>query len=281
MKLVSFKTGHGPSWGIVVGEGVIDCGRRLGARLPDLRTALTMGALPEVRDLAAGTAPDLAVAGLGFRCTIPDPDKIVCVGLNYKSHVAEVGRTLPPHPSIFVKLPEALAAHGEPLLRPRVSDNFDFEGELALVIGKAGRHIPAARAFDHVAGYTCFNDGSIRDFQKHSVTAGKNFHASGAMGPWLVTADEIADPGRLTLETRLNGQVVQHASTDSLIYSIPTIIAYVSAIMPLVPGDVIATGTPEGVGAGRTPPLWMQPGDEIEVEIAGIGTLRNPIMAEA
>jgi len=195
--------------------------------------------------------------------------------------VAEVGRTLPPHPSIFVKLPEALAAHGEPLLRPRVSDNFDFEGELALVIGKAGRHIPAARAFDHVAGYTCFNDGSIRDFQKHSVTAGKNFHASGAMGPWLVTADEIADPGRLTLETRLNGQVVQHASTDSLIYSIPTIIAYVSAIMPLVPGDVIATGTPEGVGAGRTPPLWMQPGDEIEVEIAGIGTLRNPIMAEA
>jgi 2-keto-4-pentenoate hydratase/2-oxohepta-3-ene-1,7-dioic acid hydratase in catechol pathway len=161
-----------------------------------------------------------------------------------------------------------------------VSDNFDFEGELAVVIGKAARHITAEQALDHVAGYTCFVDGSVRDYQKFSVTSGKNFPGTGPLGPWLVTTDEIPDPSRLTLTTRLNGMEVQHSPTDLLIYSIPQIIAFCSDFTALSPGDVIATGTPEGVGHSRKPPLWMKPGDTLEVEIAGIGTLRARVADE-
>ncbi len=179
-----------------------------------------------------------------------------------------------------MRFTDTLAANGAPLVRPTVSDNFDFEGELALIIGKGGRHIAEDRALDHVAGYACFNDGSIRDWQKHSVSAGKNFPSTGGFGPWMVTKDEIPDPAALTLTTRLNGAEVQHAGTDMLIFPIPRLIAYVSAFTALNPGDVIATGTPEGVGLTRTPPLWMKPGDVVEVEISGIGTLRNPVVAE-
>ena len=172
---------------------------------------------------------------------------------------------------MFVRFADTLVGHGGELIRPKVSDNFDFEGELACVIGKGGRHITAERALDHVAGYTCFVDGSVRDFQKFSVTSGKNFPGTGPLGPWLVTTDEIPDPSRLTLTTRLNGTQVQHATTDQLIYSIPQIIAFCSDFTALAPGDVIATGTPEGVGHSRKPPLWMKPGDTLEVEITGIG----------
>jgi 2-keto-4-pentenoate hydratase/2-oxohepta-3-ene-1,7-dioic acid hydratase in catechol pathway len=166
------------------------------------------------------------------------------------------------------------------MCRPQASTNFDYEGELAVIIGRRGRYITESDALSHVAGYSIFNDGSLRDFQKHSVTAGKNFPGTGPLGPWMVTADEIPDPTRLTLTTRLNGQQVQHSTTDQLIYPVPTIIAYLSSFTELLPGDVIATGTPEGVGAGRTPPLWMKPGDAIEVEISGIGILRNSITQE-
>ena len=279
MKLLSFEGPGGASWGIVRDGGIVDCGKRLGDRFADLRSVIAAGATAELGKLAAVPA-DLRLDDVKLRLPVPAPGRILCVGLNYKTHVAEVGRSMPEHPSLFLRQIGSLVAQGEPMRRPKASDNYDFEGELALVIGKAGRHIPAAEALAHIAGYTCFNDGSVRDFQKHSVTAGKNFEASGAMGPWLVTADEIPDPSRLTLETRLNGDVVQHAATDQLIYSIPTIIAYASTVMVLRPGDVIATGTPEGVGAGRSPPLWMKPGDVIEVTISGIGTLRNPIAAE-
>jgi len=163
-----------------------------------------------------------------------------------------------------------------------VSDDFDYEGELALVIGKGGRHIPADRALDHIAGYSCYNEGSIRDWQRHTsqFLAGKTFAESGSFGPWLVTTDEIPDPSKLTLQTRLNGKVVQDTTTDLLITAIPELIAYISTICPLVPGDVIVTGTPGGVGAKRTPPLWMRPGDTVDVEISGIGTLRNTVIAE-
>ena len=172
---------------------------------------------------------------------------------------------------MFVRFADTLVGHGGELIRPKVSDNFDFEGELAVVIGKGGRHIAAERALDHVAGYTCFVDGSVRDYQKFSVTSGKNFPGTGPLGPWLVTTDEIPDPSRLTLMTRLNGKEMQHSTTDLLIYSIPQIIAFCSDFTALSPGDVIATGTPEGVGHSRKPPLWMKPGDTLEVEITGIG----------
>jgi 2-keto-4-pentenoate hydratase/2-oxohepta-3-ene-1,7-dioic acid hydratase in catechol pathway len=169
------------------------------------------------------------------------------------------------------------------LVRPKVSHSFDFEGELAVIIGSTGRHITAQRALEHVAGYSCYNEGSIRDWQRHTSQffAGKTFDRSGSFGPWMVTTDEIPDPSRLTLETRLNGQVVQHTTTDLMITGIPRLIEYVSTILPLVPGDVIVTGTPGGVGAKRTPPLWMKPGDVVEVEVSAIGVLRNGVVGEA
>jgi 2-keto-4-pentenoate hydratase/2-oxohepta-3-ene-1,7-dioic acid hydratase in catechol pathway len=205
---------------------------------------------------------------------------VYCIGLNYKSHVEETARDLPAQPSVFVRVQSSLVGHGQDLVRPHVSGNFDFEGELALVIGKPGRHISEADALSHVAGLTCFNDGSIRDFQKHSVTAGKNFEHSGSCGPFIVTLDAIPDPSKMTLTTRLNGQVVQESSTDMLIYSLPKIISYISSFTRLETGDVIATGTPAGVGARRNPPLWMKAGDRIEVEIGGLGSLTNGIVDE-
>src|SRR5207253_479357 len=178
------------------------------------------------------------------------------------------------------RLATTLTGHEAEMIRPSVSQSFDFEGELAVVIGRGGRHIPVARALEHVAGYTCFVDGSVRDYQKISVTSGKNFPATGPLGPWIVTADEIPDPARLVLTTRLNGREMQHSGTDMLIHPVPAIVAFCSDFTPLQPGDVIATGTPDGVGHRRTPPLWMKPGDVLEVEISGIGTLRSRIVDE-
>jgi 2-keto-4-pentenoate hydratase/2-oxohepta-3-ene-1,7-dioic acid hydratase in catechol pathway len=204
--------------------------------------------------------------------------RIFCIGVNYRSHVAETHREVEPQPSVFIRTQASVVAHGAGMVRPTISDNFDYEGELTVVIGRAGRLISQADAFNHIAGYTCFNDGSIRDFQKHSVTSGKNFEASGACGPWIVTAGELPDPTKLTLVTRLNGVEVQRSTTDLLIHSIPRIMEYISTITTLEPGDIIATGTPAGVGSRRTPPLWMKPGDTIEVDISSIGVLSNPIV---
>jgi 2-keto-4-pentenoate hydratase/2-oxohepta-3-ene-1,7-dioic acid hydratase in catechol pathway len=187
---------------------------------------------------------------------------------------------MPKQPSMFIRLATTLTGHEGEMIRPAVSQSFDFEGELAVVIGRGGRHIPVARALEHVAGYTCFVDGSVRDYQKISVTSGKNFPATGPLGPWIVTADEIADPSRLTLVTRLNGQEVQKSGTDLLIHSVPQIIAFCSDVTPLAAGDVIATGTPDGVGHRRNPPLWMKAGDVLEVEISDIGTLRVRVVDE-
>jgi len=224
--------------------------------------------------------PDHRLADVKLLPPIPDPEKILCAGINYRSHAAETGRDLPKQPSMFIRLANTLTGHEGELIRPSVSQSFDFEGELALVIGRAGRHIPVEQALDHVAGYTCFVDGSVRDYQKISVSSGKNFPGTGPLGPWIVTTDEIPDPKRLTLVTRLNGQEVQRSGTDLLIYSVPQIIAFCSDFTPLAPGDIIATGTPEGVGHRRTPPLWMKAGDVLEVEISGIGTLRNRVVDE-
>jgi 2-keto-4-pentenoate hydratase/2-oxohepta-3-ene-1,7-dioic acid hydratase in catechol pathway len=278
MKLLSFFASGKACFGAVSGDGVITLNDKVGQ--PDLRAALAAGAMEAMQAAAKDAKPDHKLVDVEFLPLIPRPPKILCAGVNYRSHAAEIGRELPKQPSMFIRFADTLVGHGGVLVRPTVSDNFDFEGELALVIGKAGRHIKPEQALDHVAGYTCFVDGSVRDYQKFSVTSGKNFPGTGPLGPWLVTADEIPDPSKLTLTTRLNGQQVQHATTDQLIYSIPQIIAFCSDFTPLSPGDVIATGTPEGVGHSRKPPLWMKPGDVLEVEIGGVGILRAHVVDE-
>jgi 2-keto-4-pentenoate hydratase/2-oxohepta-3-ene-1,7-dioic acid hydratase in catechol pathway len=283
MKLVSFVTANGPGYGVVKDGGVVDLRRRFGDRLPTLRALLSAGALPEAERIARDTAPDFPLDGLQLAPVIPDPDKIICIGMNYRDHVAEVGRTVTEKPALFARFAGSQVGHLQPLVKPAVSDQFDYEGELAVVIGKEGRHIPASRALEHVAGYSCYNEGSVRDWQRHTsqFLAGKTFAGTGAFGPWLVTADEIPDPARLILETRLNRQRVQHTTTDLMITSIPEQIAYISTMLPLLPGDVIVSGTPGGVGLKRSPQLFMRPGDIAEVEISGIGVLRNPVIAEA
>jgi 2-keto-4-pentenoate hydratase/2-oxohepta-3-ene-1,7-dioic acid hydratase in catechol pathway len=280
MKLASYVANGKDAFGVVTGDGVVTMNGRLGSRYASLRDALTADGLAAIRAAAKDARADHKLVDVRFLPAIPNPEKILCAGINYRSHAAETGRELPKQPSMFIRLANTLTGHDGELIRPSVSQHFDFEGEFALVIGRAGRHIPVERALEHVAGYTCFVDGSVRDYQKFSVTSGKNFPGTGPLGPWIVTTDEITDPTRLTLTTRLNGKEVQKSGTDLLIYSVPQIIAFCSDFTPLVPGDVIATGTPEGVGHRRTPPLWMKPGDVLEVEISSIGTLRSRVVDE-
>jgi 2-keto-4-pentenoate hydratase/2-oxohepta-3-ene-1,7-dioic acid hydratase in catechol pathway len=284
MKLVSFEKDGRAGYGAVCGNAVVDLGARLTASgAPTMRTLLASNLIGKARSLAADAAADIPLAGLSLMPVIPDPGKIICVGLNYRDHVEETGRTVTEKPALFVRFPSSQVGHLQPLVKPAASDHFDYEGELALIIGKGGRHIGADDALDHVAGYACYNEGSIRDWQRHTsqFLAGKSFAQSGSFGPWMVTPDEIPDPSKLSLETRLNGQVVQRTTTGLMITPIPGLIAYISTIFPLEPGDVIVTGTPAGVGAKRTPPLWMKAGDSVEVEISGIGVLRNSVVAEA
>jgi 2-keto-4-pentenoate hydratase/2-oxohepta-3-ene-1,7-dioic acid hydratase in catechol pathway len=278
MKLLSF-TADGKEWfGALRDDGVVTLNDKIGQ--PNLRAALAAGAMDKMRSVAQRAAPDRKLDAIKFLPVIPQPHKILCAGINYRSHAAEMSRELPKQPSMFIRFADTLVGHAGELIRPKVSHNFDFEGELALVIGKGGRHIAAERALEHVAGYSCFVDGSVRDYQKFSVTSGKNFPGTGPLGPWMVTTDELPDPTKLTLMTRLNGTEMQRSATDLLIYSIPQIIAFCSDFTPLAAGDVIATGTPEGVGHRRNPPLWMKPGDVLEVEISGIGTLRSRVVDE-
>ena len=259
-----------------------------GQRLHDLHPAF-----PQITDMAMAMSPAGQAALRGFQPSdlgvdpatvewlppLAPSSRIFCIGINYRDHAAETGRDMPPFPSVFIRTHESVVGHGEDMVRPVASSHYDFEGELAVVIGKGGRHLSHDEALSCIAGYTCLNDGSLRDFQKHALTCGKNFDQSGACGPWIVTADEIPDPTRLHLSTRLNGVEMQHASTDMLIYSIPFLLSHLSQVTLLRSGDVISTGTPAGVGMGRQPPVWMKPGDRIEVEISGIGCLSNPVVA--
>lgn len=281
MKFISFTRAGDASFGVVTDKGVIDLGRRLD-RSKSLRQFIERDEFASAKALVAAGDVDYQLADLTLLPVIPDPDKIICVGMNYHDHVAEVGRTVTEKPSLFARFAGSQVGHLQPMIKPKVSDHFDYEGEVAIVIGKTGRHIPESEALGYIAGYSCYNEGSVRDWQRHTTQfiSGKTFAGTGAFGPWLVSADEIPDPSKLTLETRLNGQVVQHTTTDKLITSIPEIIAYCSAILPLLPGDVIVTGTPGGVGAKRTPPLFMKAGDTVEVEVSNIGILRNPVIAE-
>jgi len=280
MKLASYIANGKPAFGVVMDDGVVTMNERLGDRFGTLREAIAGGAIDEMRRAAHGVAPDQKLAGLRWLPTIPNPEKIMCVGINYKSHAAEHGTEAPKLPNIFLRFINTLVAHEGDMIRPKVSTNFDFEGELALVIGKGGRHIKREDALEYIAGYSCFCDATVRDFTKYSLAASKNFIGSGPLGPWIVTADEIPDPTKLTLTTRLNGQEMQRSGTDMLIHDIPAIISFCSMFTPLAPGDIIATGTPDGIGAKRSPPVWMKAGDVLEVEISGIGTLRNRIVDE-
>lgn len=279
MKLVSFIQDGQALYGLVQGEAYVAPSAGFLARYPDLKTVLAANALAELQADVQKSGQRVAPAQVQAQAVIPAPGKVICVGLNYKTHVAETKRPDSEHPSLFLRFADSLAAHGDEVLRPEFSERFDWEGELAFVIGKGGRHIAAADAFEHIAGYTCFNDVSVRDWQRHThqFTPGKNFPGTGPLGPFLLTRDEVPDVTQLTLQTRLNGQVVQHASLADLIFDIPTIVAYISRFTPLSPGDVIATGTPGGVGDRREPPLYMKEGDVVEVEITDLGVLRNRI----
>ncbi|MBM2294826.1 fumarylacetoacetate hydrolase family protein [Sulfitobacter pseudonitzschiae] len=279
MRIASYITSDGTaSFGVAENGQLKDVGAAFRQKYSDLRAVLAAGALGDLA-AAAGQGGALAEGDVTLISPVPNPDKIICIGLNYMTHINETGRDKPAKPSIFTRYPSSVTGHGQPMIRPKASDWFDFEGELAVIIGTAGRDIAEADAMQHVAGYSCFNDGSIRDYQRHTSQfwAGKNFVDSGAMGPWLVTTDELTDPAAQTMETRLNGEVMQSTPISDLAFNIPELIAYLSIVTELLPGDVIATGTPSGVGLFREPKLFMKDGDNVEVEISGIGTLSNPI----
>lgn len=282
MRLASFRTKDGPAWGMVTEGGIVPAPERLREHLSTLRAAIAADALGDLKEaFADAETAAIPLDEVEFLPPIPDPDKIVCVGRNYAAHAAESGNLPAAHPGLFIRLANTLVPHQGALVRPRVSEQFDYEGELAMVVGRGGRHIAPAEALSHIAGYACFHDGSVRDWQfDHSLTAGKNFLATAGFGPWLTTADEIPDPSSLTVVTRLNGVEVQRGDTADMIFAPAEIVSYISAFTELVPGDVIATGTPEGVGFARKPPLWLRPGDTVEVDIAGVGLLRNRIVAE-
>ena len=285
MRLVSFVRDGAPGCGIVAGDGVIGLEPRLGSRARSLKALLERDLVAEAED-HAGAAPDFALEDVRLLPTVPDPGKIVCIGINYRNRDREYGGAPaeePKYPSVFFRTPESLVAHGEPIVKPLESDQLDYEGEIVLVIGKAGRRIPEARALEHVAGLTLMNEGSVRDWLRHAkfnVTPGKNFERSGSLGPWLVTADEIGRFDALHLTTRVNGEIRQDDTTANLMFPFPRLIAYVSTFMPLKPGDLIATGTPTGAGARFDPPRYLRAGDVVEVHVPEIGTLRNEVTDE-
>ncbi|MFC4670942.1 fumarylacetoacetate hydrolase family protein [Seohaeicola nanhaiensis] len=279
MRILSYVLPDGTeSYGLAQGDTLRDAGAALRGKARDLQAFLATGG-----DLAAEAKGEtLAAADVTFLPPVPNPDKIICIGLNYMTHIRETGRDAPKHPAIFIRFPGSIVGHQAAMIRPKVSDWFDFEGELAVVIGKTCRHVPAAKAKSVIAGYTCFNDGSVRDWQRHTSQfwAGKSFEKSGSMGPWIVTADEMPEPEAQHMVTRLNGQEMQSTPISDLAFGIPELIAYCSTVCELKPGDVIATGTPSGVGLFREPKVFMKPGDRVEIEITGIGTLSNPIEDE-
>lgn len=281
MRLASYVHAGRESFGLVVGDGFFD----LKSRLDDatLLDVLAGPAQTLARELVRAAAPDFPFAAVEFLQPIPRPGKIVCVGINYASRPGEhdVGR--PKYPSLFYRTRLAQSAHQQPLLRPPESVQFDYEGEIAIIIGRGGRRIQAADALAHIAGYSCFNEGSVRDWMKHgvyNVTAGKNFERSGGFGPWIATPDEIRDPHNMRIVTRVNGEVRQEDTTANMIFPFGELVAYISTFTTLEPGDVIATGTPTGAGVRFDPPRWLKAGDIVEVEVEGVGVLRNVVADE-
>lgn len=282
MKLVSFTHAGRESWGVLDGDEVRDLGALELAAGRSLGTTLRDGELTDLTS-AGLTAPLLQRGDLQLLPPITDPQKVICVGLNYADHIKEMNRPTPEKPVIFTRFNDTLVGDGEALVAPRNSTSFDYEGEFAVIIGREARHVRAADAMDHVLGYTIMNDGSLRDYQRHThqFTPGKNFPRSGALGPAIVTADEFGPIGQQRVQTRVNGRLVQDSTLDQLVFDVAHLVEYCSEWTTLRPGDVIATGTPGGVGDGQQPPLWLFPGDVVEMSIDGLGILSTPVIEEA
>lgn len=283
MKLMSYLHAGRASYGAWTPDGILDLGGPFGATWPDLQAMIASdAALALARErLTLPTSDYLDPAEVVPLPPLPRPAKIFCIGVNYADHAQETQIATAAHPTVFMRFAGSQVAHGQPLVMPLESEQLDFEGEMAVVIGRGGRRIAPEQAWEHVVGCACYNDASVRDWQFHSSQwgPGKNFHHTGGFGPWLVTRDEV-DPSRtaLTLTTRLNGQVVQQAQTDRMVFDVPALVAYCSTLLPLEPGDIIVTGTPAGVGMSRQPPLYLRVGDVVEVEITGLGCLRNTVV---
>lgn len=276
MRFATIEIGGLAKWGVVDGRAVA-----LIDRWPTLQKAIAAGQLHEAPASLSGVR--IAIGDVRWLPVIPEPAKIICVGLNYENHRKETGRSAVANPTIFTRFADSQTGHLREIALPRESDQLDFEGELAVVIGTGGRRIREERALDHVAGYACYNDASIRDWQAHTIqfTPGKNWPETGSLGPWMVTPDEIGSLGPQRIQTRLNGTVMQHAKLSEMIFPVPKLIAYISTFTPLSPGDLIISGTPGGVGAKRNPQIFMKEGDRVEVEIDGVGTLINTIKRRA
>ena len=286
MKLLSYETRGKVSYGALSGNGVVDLGARLAKEFPTLRDLIAGDALGRAADLVAKVAPDVVLADLRFLPPIPNAEKFLCIGVNYGNRNAEYkdGTEQPKYPSLFPRFPGSFVGHREKLLRPPESAQLDYEGEIVIVIGRGGRRIPEESAERHIAGLTIMNEGTIRDWTRHgkfNVTQGKNWDASGAIGPWLVTADEFKDFASLRVATRVNGEVRQDDTTANLLFPFRYLLRYISTWTTLKPGDVISTGTPVGSGARFDPPRYLKPGDTVEVEVSGVGTLSNTVADEA
>jgi 2-keto-4-pentenoate hydratase/2-oxohepta-3-ene-1,7-dioic acid hydratase in catechol pathway len=282
MKFLSYTRTGNSGFGLVVKGGVVDLTGRLGAGINTLKQAIAADLLDQAAEYAGGRQAEFSWSDLALLPVIPDPAKILCIGLNYQKHKEETGRPDVDNPTVFTRFADTQVGHRQALVKPDVTDRFDYEGEMAVIIGRGGRNISEVTALGHVAGYACYNEGSVRNWQRHTsqFAPGKNFPGTGAFGPYLVTPDEVGDYRSLPIQTRLNGQVMQDARLSDMIFPVEQLISYVSHFTPLSPGDVIVSGTPGGVGDKREPPVYMVPGDTVEVEIGCLGILRNPVIAE-
>jgi 2-keto-4-pentenoate hydratase/2-oxohepta-3-ene-1,7-dioic acid hydratase in catechol pathway len=285
MKLLSYEVSGAPGYGVLAGNGIVDLTRRLGRRFPTLRDLLAGDGLKQAAELVAATQPDFGCDQIKLQLPVPSPEKILCVGVNYPERNAEYrdNSALQERPSLFLRVPRSFVAHGAHLIRPPESQKLDYEGEVVVVIGRGGRRIPQEKAFDHVAGLTIMNEGTIRDWIRHAKfnnTQGKNWESSGAIGPWMVTLDEIANLAETVISTRVNGELRQRDKLGNMLFSIPYLISYISTFIGLAPGDLIATGTPTGAGVRMEPPCFLVPGDIVEVEVSGVGTLSNQVADE-
>ena len=285
MRFLSYSNAGRNSFGVVIDKGIVDLGGRH-PELTDLRDAMRQGRIAALADQAATLDGDLSIDDIRFLPTVPNPEKVICIGVNYANRNAEYkdGSAPPKYPSVFMRTRESLVGHQEDILDPPESDQLDYEGEIVLVVGKAGRRIPEAKAHEHVAGLTVMNEGSVRDYLRHAkfnVTQGKNFASSGSLGPWLVTADDVDPMAEHRVLTRVNGEERQNDTTANLMFPFRYLISYLSTFYHLKPGDLIATGTPNGAGARFDPPKYLKPDDVVEVEVPGVGTLRNTIVRES
>tara|TARA_B100001059_G_scaffold200546_1_gene207375 strand:+ start:199 stop:1062 length:864 start_codon:yes stop_codon:yes gene_type:complete len=282
MKLISFTRLGEVGFGALVDDGVVDLTNQLDYGVDSIKEAIESDLLYIAEEYLEGRSPNFAMSDVTLLPVIPNPSKIICIGLNYENHRKETKRPDVEHPTIFVRYPDSQVAHGQALIKPKSTERFDYEGEMAVIIGDGGRNISEESALEHVAGFACYNDGSVRNWQRHTsqFTPGKTFPGTGAFGPYMVTPDEVGDYTKLPIQTRLNGEVMQDAKLSDLIFPVPRLINYVSQFTPLAAGDVIVSGTPGGVGDKREPPVYMVPGDLVEVEIGILGTLANPVVGE-